>query len=67
MRKSPLLTICIVFLFSYSTVLFSPAVTQTVSGYAENVQIGFSWINGIDGASEMGGAGYAKAIEMSAQ
>ncbi len=67
MRKSPLLTICIVFLFSYSTVLFSPAVTQTVSGYAENVQIGFSWINGIDGASEMVGAGYAKAIEMGAQ
>ncbi|MCK5046765.1 MAG: hypothetical protein KAS22_09310 [Candidatus Heimdallarchaeota archaeon] len=38
-----------------------------VESYGENVKIGFSMINGLDGATEFIDAGYQKAIEMGAQ
>ena len=38
-----------------------------VESYGENVKIGFSMINGMNGATEFIDAGYQKAIEMGAQ
>jgi hypothetical protein len=48
--------------------LIVPSIAYTpTQGYAEDVKIGFTWINGIIGASEMIDAGYQKAIDMGCQ
>ncbi|NHJ49920.1 MAG: hypothetical protein FK733_19160 [Asgard group archaeon] len=48
--------------------LILPAISYTpTQGYAEDVKIGFSWINGIIGATEMIDAGYVKAVDMGCQ
>jgi len=66
MRKSHLTTLSILLLFGLSFLLHASVSLPLTHGYAENVKIGFSWINGINGASEMVGTGYAKAVEMGA-
>ncbi|MCK5158369.1 MAG: hypothetical protein KAR08_04390 [Candidatus Heimdallarchaeota archaeon] len=49
--------------------IFSQFATgaPVVESYGENVKIGFSMINGLDGATEFIDAGYQRAIEMGAQ
>jgi hypothetical protein len=55
-----------------STLLLPSLILPTISftptqGYAEDVKIGFTWINGLIGASEMIHAGYTKAVDMGSE
>ncbi|NHJ39682.1 MAG: hypothetical protein FK731_06575 [Asgard group archaeon] len=61
-----LLIIFLSTLFLPSLIISSTFPTST-QGYAEDVKIGFTAINGLIGASEMTDMGYAKAKEMGCQ
>ncbi len=62
--------LCIIFVLSLMIIpLFTDYSFSTVTAepYGENVKIGFSWINGLVGASELIDPGYVRAVEMGAQ
>lgn len=67
MRRSKYLIFVVLSTLILPSLIFPAISNNQTQGYAEDVKIGFTAINGLIGASEMTDMGYAKAKDMGCQ
>ncbi len=65
--RTKLMLIVVLSTFAISLIATPYLGYTTTEAYGENVKIGFSWINGLVGATELTNIGYTKALEIGCQ